>query len=392
MQFKVIKKDKKTKARVGILETPHGSVETPAFIPVATQATIKGLSSDEMKDLGAQIMICNTYHLMLRPGADLVKKMGGLHKFMNWGGTLMTDSGGFQAFSLGFGMTDKVGKVLRQDQNKLVNADIFGKNKLARITEEGVKFNSHLDGSLHNLTPEYSMEIQNKLGADLIYVLDECTSPLADYDYTKKSIERTLRWAKRSQEAHQNKNQTLFGIVQGGVYPDLRKKSAKDIAGLGFEGFGIGGSFGEKQMPKIVRAVNEILPEDKPRHLLGIGEVEDIILAIEQGVDMFDCVTPTRYGRHGLALTSEGKVNLFLAKFRQDKRTLDKNCDCWVCKTYTRAYLAHLLRAGEINGLRFLTYHNLSFMINLFVSIRDAISKGQYNNFKKKLLKKWQIQ
>jgi len=392
MKFSVVSKDKKTNARVGVLETPNGVLNTPAFLSVATLASIKGLDTFEMRDIGAEIIICNTYHLMLRPGADLIKKIGGLHKFMNWEGALMTDSGGYQAFSLGFGMTDKVGKVVnenRQSKKSTTEKNQSQNTKLAKITEDGVKFNSHIDGSLHNLTPEYSMEIQNKLGADLIYVLDECTSPLADYEYTKQSIARTLRWAKRSQEAHKNNKQTLFGIVQGGVYQGLRKQSAKEISNLGFEGYGIGGSFGGKQMPKIVESVISILPEEKPKHLLGIGEIDDILLAVERGVDMFDCVTPTRYGRHGVVLTISGKLNIFLSKYKSDKSPLDKKCSCLVCQRYTRAYLAHLCRSGEINGLRFLTYHNIFFMIQLFEAIRKSIQENKFEKLKNNIIKKW---
>lgn len=389
MKFSIIFKDKHSRARIGVMQVPSGMVSTPAFVPVATQAVIKGLSSEQMKELGTQIMIANTYHLMLRPGADLVKKMGGLHKFMNWQGALMTDSGGFQVFSLGSAFGQSVSKVAKKN-NFLSDVKIKSDIKpLAKISEQGVEFCSHIDGAKHFLTPELSIEIQNKLGADIIFALDECTSPMAGKKRSAEALGRTTRWAIRSLEAHQNKKQTLFGIVQGGIYNDLRARSAKEILKLGFEGFGIGGSFGENQMAKITRLVNDILPQAKPKHLLGIGEVGDIILAVEQGIDLFDCVTPTRYGRHGLAMTSLGRLNINLAKFSRDKSPIDKNCGCGVCRNYSRAYIRHLFSVGELNGPIFLTQHNIFYIMNLFKEIRESIKAEKFLNFKNKILKQW---
>ena len=399
--FKTTKKDKKSRARIGIITTLHGKIKTPAFMPVATAGAIKGLTTNEMKELGADILLSNTYHLWLRPGEKIVKKFGGLHKFMNWDGPIITDSGGFQAFSLGYGLEENVGKI------NLGNR--FSKNskgkKLAKITERGVKFKSHIDGKSLFLTPEKAIEIQHDLGSDIILVLDECTSPLASYEYTRDSIERSHKWELRSLKKHKSlkkKNKTknvIFGIVQGGKFNDLRKKSAQFVNSQDFDGFAIGGSFGDsygqtkKEMWNILEVVMSELDEKKPRHLLGIGGVDDLFECIERGVDMFDCVSPTRLARQGfLYLSSKSggnaknkwRIQIKNAKFKLDKNPIDKNCKCPTCQNYSRGYLNHLFKAGEILGIKLATYHNLYFILNLMKEIRKSLENGEFERLKKK--------
>ncbi|MDP3901500.1 MAG: tRNA guanosine(34) transglycosylase Tgt [bacterium] len=381
MNFRILKKAKRGYGRLGVIETDHGVIHTPSFVPVGTQATVKGLTVDQLRSLGTESVLCNTYHLYLRPGDKTVKKMGGLHKFMNWDRPIWTDSGGFQAFSLGAAIEHGVGKIASifpgRNQKDVGEKERVIKDGLTRITEDGVEFRSHLDGSKHLFTPEKSMEIQENLGADIIFAFDECTSPLHDYQYTKKSMERTHRWAKRSLVAHKQKEkkQSLFGIVQGGAYKDLREISAQFIGSLSFPGFGIGGSLGKskKDMYKVLEWTMPHLPEDKPRHLLGIGSPEDIYECVKRGVDTFDCVLPTRLGRNGNALLSGENLNIKSGRYLKDKKPIDKKCKCYTCQNHTRAYVSHLFRANEMLGPILTTIHNLFFMEELMKGIRKSI-------------------
>src|SRR3990167_2555710 len=378
--LKIIKKSKKSAARLGILKTSHGLIHTPAFLPCATQATVKSLIPEEIKEIGFEGVLCNTYHLYLRPGEKIIKKLGGLHKFMNWPGPIATDSGGVQGFSLGFGLEQRVGKVLKEkDENNLEQEKIKGQQaKLAQIDKNGVSFTSHLDGSIHRFTPEKSIRIQEDLGADIIFAFDECTSPLASYGYTKKAMLRTHLWAKRCLRVKEKKGQLLFGIVQGGPFKDLRKESARFIGSLPFEGIGIGGSFGQEEMKKTLDWIRPYLPENKPRHLLGIGYLKDLREAIKRGMDLFDCVYPTRLARHGNFLTNKGEMNIFKAVYRLDKTPIMKNCACYTCQNFSRAYLHHLFKAGEILGSRLATFHNLWLMRQFIEEIKQAIKENKF--------------
>ena len=377
MQFKIIKKSKKSRARLGVIKTTHGVIETPAFVPVATQGTVKALDSEETLKTKTQLLIANTYHLHLRPGEKTVKASGQLHKYMNWKKPLMTDSGGFQVFSLGFGKDLGVGKILNGNGSKeIVKEGQQPKN--IKITEDGVWFNSYIDGRRIFLGPKESIKIQENLGADIILAFDECPPPNADYEYNKKSMERTHRWAKVCLGAKKSK-QALYGIVQGGKFKDLRIESARFISSLPFDGFAIGGEFGDdkKTMVKMLEWVTKELPENKPRHLLGIGQLEDIEKIIKKGVDTFDCTVPTHYARHGQAFTSHGKLDLKKASFLKDKKPLDKNCSCFVCRNYTRSYLSHLFKAHEITPLNLLTFHNLYYFNKYVEKIRTDIKNGK---------------
>lgn len=402
--FEIIKKSKKSKARAGIIRTPHGEIHTPAFIPVATQATVKGITVEQLKEMGIESILANTYHLYLRPGDKVVKRFGGLHEFMGWNKPLFTDSGGYQVFSLGAGIEHGVGKIASifpseprrgerrpelvegQPLKKPPVTPSFRRNKnqyclpAAKITEDGVYFRSHLDGSQHFIGPEESMKIQENLGADIIFAFDECTSPLHDYKYTKNSMERTHRWAIRSLKAHKRKDQALFGIVQGGAYRDLRIKSTKFISKLDFSGFGIGGSLGKskKDMHRVLGWTVPLLPDKKPRHLLGIGSMEDILMAVKKGIDTFDCVIPTRLGRNGTALTGQGNLHLRAAKNKLDRNPIEKNCGCYTCGHFARYYLNHLFRAGEMLGPILATIHNLWFMESLMKDIRQRILDSKF--------------
>lgn len=371
MFFKIIKKHSKSKARLGIIETKHGIINTPAFFPVATKATIKGLTPEQIKEIGFKAILANTYHLYLQPGNEKIKKLGGLHKFMNWSGPIATDSGGYQVFSLG---CHKTGKVLKE------NNDIYGykqKAKLVKIDRDGVDFTSHLDGSLHRFTPEKSIKIQEDLGADIIFAFDECTSPLADYDYTKKSMKITHQWAERCLKARKRKDQFLFGIVQGGPFKDLRKESAKYISNLNFDGIGIGGSFGQNEMKKTLDWVIPHLAENKPRHLLGIGYLNDLKEAVKRGIDLFDCVYPTRLGRHGVVLTDKGEMSISKKIYQLDKKPIMNKCNCYVCQNFSRAYLHHLFKANEMLGPQLATYHNLHFIFQFMEKIREGIKNDK---------------
>ena len=367
--YEFIKRDAKCKARRGIIHTPHGDVQTPVFMPVGTQGTVKAMKPEDVTKLGhegASILLGNTYHLYLRPGHELVKAAGGLHKFMNWNGAILTDSGGFQVFSLG---------------------------KLRKITEEGVKFRSYIDGSSHMFTPENSIEIQNALGADIIMAFDECAPPDADYKYIKESQARTTRWLKRCVEAHKNtENQSLFGIMQGGFFEDLRRESAEEIVALDLPGYAIGGiSVGEPK-EKYVGVLDyavDFLPEDKPRYVMGIGTPDYILEAVEHGVDMFDCVEPTRLARHGMAMTSHGRIGLDKGRFKEDFGPVDPECDCYVCRNYTRAYVHHLVKENEILGSMLLSEHNLYFLVRLAEEIRKAIEEDRFLEFKMEFLDKY---
>lgn len=387
MDFRIIKQSQKSGARLGILKTAHGEIETPALIPVATNAAVKAVSPEEAFAAGSRMLICNTYHLHLKPGEEAVKKTGGLHKFMNWPRPLMTDSGGFQVFSLGFGKDFGIQKVIRGKREENV---VHGQQpRLLKITDAGVEFTSFIDGRKIFLNPKISIGIQQKLGADIMFAFDECPPPNANYEYVKKSMERTHKWAVESLNATcdmrhgkslKDKNkQALFGIVQGGRYKDLRQESAKFIGSLPFDGFGVGGEFGESknQMVKMINWVLDVLPREKPAHLLGIGHPEDIVKVIKAGVDTFDCVVPTRYARHGIAFTSAGRLDMSKQNFLRDRKPLDKKCDCEICAKYSRSYLAHLFRAREINGLRFLTMHNLFYFHEMVRKIREEIKKGR---------------
>lgn len=381
-KFTIQQKDSKSKARVGKIITAHGTIDTPAFTPVGTKATVKGLTPQDLKECGVQILFGNTYHLHLRPGEDIVQKFGGLGKFMSWEGPTITDSGGFQVFSLG----QKKIKVFEDEEETEVN--------IVNITEEGVKFRSHIDGSPHMFTPEKSIEIQKKLGADLILVFDECAPHPSTQEYTKEAMVRTHNWALRSLAAAGNK-QALYGIIQGGIYKDLREKSAQFIANLPFDGIAIGGvSVGEskKEMRDVLDWTWPYLPENKPRHLLGIGEIDDIFDAVSFGMDTFDCVIPTRFGRYGIVFVSppegsvKNKFRLHISKvaYAKEKGPLDKNCSCYTCKNFTRAYIHHLFRAGELLAYRLASYHNVYFLNNLTKQIRESILEGRFDRLKKK--------
>lgn len=387
--FKVIAKDKKSKARVGKITTAHGIIETPSFVAVGTKATVRGLSPKDLKEAGVQIFFGNTYHLHLRPGEDLVKDFGGLGKFMSWDGPTITDSGGFQVFSLG----QKKIKILQEDKEA----------NLVKITEDGVVFRSHIDGSEHTFTPEVSIEIQKKLGADIILCFDECAPHPSTYEYAREAMERTHCWAVRSLKAFVGKQfypwqQGLYGITQGGVYKDLRKESAKFISSLDFDGIAIGGvSVGEskKQMRDVLDWTMSLLPEEKPRHLLGIGEIDDIFDVIEREIDTFDCVIPTRFGRYGIVFVSPPEGNL-KNKFRielnksfyaKDPSPLSRDCLCYVCCNFTRAYIHHLFRAQELLAYRLASYHNMFFINNLVKKIRESILEERFQDLKNEWLK-----
>ena len=367
VKYELLHKDKFTNARYGTIETNYGKYETPIFMPVGTQATVKTLDYNEIKEIKAGIILSNTYHLWLRPGEDIIDKAGGLHKFMHYDGPILTDSGGFQVFSLA---------------------------KPKDITEEGVTFKSHINGEKLFLTPEKSIEIQNKLDSDIAMSFDECIPYPATYEYCKNSIERTLRWAKRGKDAFNNERQSLFGIVQGGEYKDLREYSAKETVKMNFDGYAIGGtSVGEDKetMYKMIDYSIKYLPEDKPRYLMGVGEPFDLFEGVERGVDMFDCVHPTRLARHGHAFTKYGKINLRNAKYKEDFTPIDTSCDCKCCQNYTKAYIRHLLVSQETLGQRLLSVHNLRFLIRIMENIRESIKEDRFLEYKKEFMNNYQV-
>lgn len=399
LQFDIQQRDAKTRARVGVIHTAHGDIETPAFMPVATQATVKGLTAQDLYALDAQLIICNTYHLALRPGAEQIAQLGGLHAFMNWQRPISTDSGGFQVFSLGAAIRDGVGKI----------ADIFpdeargeieikgDRTPLNKIDNDGVTFNSHLDGSRIRLTPERSMQLQHQLGADFILAFDECTSPLDTYEYTREALGRTHRWAERCLTQHaqtKREYQNLFGIVQGGAYRDLREESARVIGGLPFEGLAIGGSLGKSKndMHAILEWTIPLLPDNKPRHLLGIGEIEDIVNGVERGIDLFDCAAPTRWARNGALIVSpeiaqrdeikNNRLTIANARYALDPAPIDATCECVTCKNYSRAYLHHLHRAQELSYYRLATIHNLHLMLRFMEQTRAALREKRWTEFR----------
>ena len=366
IKYNLLKTEKNTKARLGKLETNYGICDTPMFMPVGTRATIKLLSPEEVKEAGSGIILANTYHLWLRPGEDLVEKAGGLHKFMNYDGPILTDSGGYQVFSLA---------------------------NPKDITEEGVMFKSHIDGSKLFLTPEKSIQIQNKLDSDIAMSFDECPPASASYEYMKNSIERTIRWAKRGKDVHSNERQSLFGIVQGGAYEDLRKWSAIETVKLDFDGYSIGGvaNDGESKedMYKAIEYSTPYLPEDKVRYLMGVGDPIDIIEGVIRGIDIFDCVLPTRIARHGNAFTRCGKINLKNAKWREDFTPIEENCDCYACKNYTKAYIRHLINVDESFGARLLSIHNIRFLIKLTEDLREAIKNDNILEYRQEFIDKY---
>lgn len=366
IKYRLIKKEKHTGARLGEIITPHGTFPTPMFMPVGTQATVKAMAPEELDAMGANIILSNTYHLWLRPGEDLVKQAGGLHQFMNWKKGILTDSGGFQVFSLA---------------------------KLRDITEEGVHFKSHLDGRALFLSPEKAIQIENALGADIMMSFDECPPFFESYDYIKKSVARTSRWAERGLKAHQNPTtQGLFGIVQGGGHQDLRKQSAQDLVSLDFPGYSIGGlSVGEskEEMNRVLEFTTPMLPETKPRYLMGVGSPDALIDGVIRGVDMFDCVLPTRIARNGTCMTSQGRLVVKNAKYARDFSPIDPKCHCYTCRNYTRAYVRHLFKADETFGLRLTSYHNLYFLLNLMRQVRQAILDDNLLEFKESFFEEY---
>ena len=428
-----IEKKRKGLARAGKIETMHGTINTPAFVVVGTKATVKALTTEQVRELGAEVVLANTYHLYLQPGHERIQKAGGLHNFMNWRGPTMTDSGGFQAFSLGSAFGKGLSKISSnsnvfthkgstfvqgaQRSNLCVEGvggvgvgvgggvgeggglegDVEQKGEegvsavlaeevspLATITENGVEFKSIIDGSRHFFSPEKSIQIQQAIGADIIFAFDECTSPHASHAYQKEAMDRTHRWAERSLSHHKigATSQSLFGIVQGGRFEDLRKESARIIGEMDFDGFGIGGSFTKEDMYSAVGWVNSILPEEKPRHLLGIGEPSDLFGAVENGCDLFDCVAPTRMARNGTLHTKYGRINITNAKFTDDYSPVDSECECYTCRNYTRSYVAHLFRSKEILASTLASIHNLYFIINLVKKMRAAIFEDTFDAFK----------
>lgn len=424
MEFRIEKKLKNNLGRVGVLKTPHGEIHTPAFVAVGTKATIKSLNVEQVKDTGTEVVLGNTYHLYLQPGDEIVRDAGGMGKFMNWQGPTMTDSGGFQVFSLGVAYGKDISKITKVTDPSLLIPERFDDSdapRLAKIGQDGVSFKSHLDGSIHYITPEKSIQIQHNLGADIIFAFDECTSPTENIQYQEEALERTHRWAERCLVEHNRlKSESssnfsslrppqstgrdpqeqkiertfafpaLFGIVQGGRDENLRKKSAEFIGAMDFDGFGIGGSFAKEDMSSAVKWVNEILPEEKPRHLLGIGEPEDLFMGIENGVDLFDCVLPTRLGRNGTIYTKIGKIIITNTKYRNDFSSIEKDCECYTCKNYTRSYVAHLFHGKEMLAGTLASIHNLYFIVNLVKKIRQSILDDNFFEFKKEFLKEYQ--
>lgn len=420
---KMSEKAPESLARAGVISTAHGDIETPAFVTVGTKATVKGITPEMLASTGAEVMLANTYHLYLQPGHELMRKAGGLGKFSNWPGPTMTDSGGFQAFSLGAAFGKDLGKLVkgkgRVDEiqlSEVTDTALAAKKtnggrdssiaedgsalKPAQIDENGVMFRSVIDGSAHYFSPEKSIEIQHDIGADMIFAFDECTSPTETFAYQRQSLDRTHRWAKQCLQYHHSKDnaerQALFGVLQGGRHEELRKESAQVLSAMkvtdrngieqGFDGFGIGGSFAKEDMSSAVAWVNSVLPEDKPRHLLGIGEPEDLFMAVEQGCDLFDCVIPTRNGRTGTVFTKYGKVNIGNAKYRDDLGPIDEGCGCYACANYSRAYVAHLFHAKEMLAGTLASVHNLYFLINLVKEMRRAILEDRFVDFKNKFL------
>ena len=368
LTFELIKKDKYSNARLGIIHTAHGDIPTPIFMPVGTLGTVKSMSVDELKEMEAKIILGNTYHLYLKPGMEIMRNAGGLHKFMNWDRPILTDSGGFQVFSL---------------------------SGMRKISENGVEFRSHIDGSKHFFTPEKSISIQNDIHSDIMMSFDECVDARADYDYVKKSMERTIRWAKRGLDYHKeysHPDQSLFGIVQGGMFKDLREKSLMETTAMDFDGFSIGGlSVGEtkEEMIDILKFTTPMLPYNKPRYNMGVGTPDYLFESFEAGIDMADCVLPTRMARHGTALTSKGRLVVKNASYKDDFTALDHHCDCYTCRNYSRAYIRHLVNVNEILGARLLSYHNLYFLLKMCENIRQAIMEDRFLEYKEEFYKNY---
>jgi len=395
--FKVNKELGGSLGRSGEITTPHGVIQTPAFIPVGTKATVKSVLPESMKDLGAQALLANAYHLYLQPGPELVDEAGGLGSFMNWPGPTFTDSGGFQVLSLGVGFK----KVIAMDTQTFRSDEVIADNKerLAHVDDDGVTFKSHLDGSMHRFTPEVSMQVQHQLGADIIFAFDECTTLHNTRSYQERSVERTRLWAKRCLVEHgkltasrsHRPYQALFGVLQGAQYEDLRRKAAKDLAalnedGITFDGFGLGGALDKEKLGTIVGWLCEELPRDKPRHLLGIGEPDDLFVGVENGADTFDCVAPSRQARTSAVMTQDGRVNLTNNKYQRQFSPIDETCDCYTCANYTAAYVSHLFRSKEMSAATLATIHNERFIVRLVDQMRTAINSGDFFDFKKEFL------
>lgn len=378
--------------RTGVINTPHGAIPTPAFIPVGTKATVKAVLPESVTDIGAQAVLANAYHLYLQPGPDVIDEAGGVGEFMNWSGPTFTDSGGFQVLSLGVGFK----KVLAMDADTVQADDVMAENKdrLALVDDDGVTFKSHLDGSMHRFTPEVSMLVQHQIGADIIFAFDECTTLLNTREYQERSLDRTYEWAQRCIAEHERLTkershrpyQMLFGVVQGAQYEDLRRKAARDLSQLNFDGFGIGGALDKNELGTIVRWVNEELPVDKPRHLLGIGEPDDLFVGVENGADTFDCVAPARIARTGTIFSKNGRVNITIAAYRKDFSPVEEGCPCYTCSNYTKAYLNHLFRAKEMLASTLATIHNEYFIVALVAKMRETIIDGSFQDFKTEFL------
>lgn len=394
LSFSIEKKFGKL-ARAGVIHTPHGDIHTPAFIPVGTKATVRALTPDMVRDLGAEAVLANTYHLYMQPGEGVVRKMGGLHTMMGWQGPTMTDSGGFQVFSLGAGYGKNISKVLKEAPAVplIPHVKEDAQPSLVEIDYDGAAFKSPSDGTVHYITPERSIEIQHTIGADIIFAFDECTSPTESRSYQREALDRTHRWGKRSLEYHRSKEnserQALFGIVQGGRFEDLRKESASVIGAMDFDGFGIGGSFDKQDLHTAVRWVNEVLPEDKPRHLLGIGEPEDMFEGVLNGCDTFDCVAPTRLARHGTLYTHTGKIHIANAEYIEDMNPIENDCACYTCKNYSRAYLCHLHKSREMLGPMLCSIHNVYFIVHLVKNMREAILQDTFEKYRDDFLAKY---
>ena len=395
--FKVNKELGGSLGRSGEISTPHGVIQTPAFIPVGTKATVKSVLPESMKDLGAQALLANAYHLYLQPGPELVDEAGGLGSFMNWPGPTFTDSGGFQVLSLGVGFK----KVIAMDTQTFRSDEVIADNKerLAHVDDDGVTFKSHLDGSMHRFTPEVSMQVQHQLGADIIFAFDECTTLHNTRSYQERSVERTRLWAKRCLVEHgkltasrsHRPYQALFGVLQGAQYEDLRRMAAKDLAalnedGITFDGFGLGGALDKEKLGTIVGWLCEELPRDKPRHLLGIGEPDDLFVGVENGADTFDCVAPSRQARTSAVMTLDGRVNLTNNKYQRQFSPIDDKCDCYTCANYTAAYVSHLFRSKEMSAATLATIHNERFIVRLVDQMRTSINNGDFFDFKKEFL------
>lgn len=399
LSFSINKELDGTLARTGVIETPHGIIRTPAFIVGGTNATVKTLNPEQVSELGGQSVLANTYHLMLRPGADVVAEAGGIHKFMNWDKPIFTDSGGFQVFSLGMAYKKGIDATSHSEKGDASQA-VHSVSQLAKVTDEGVYFRSHLSGEKLFLNPEISMELQHAIGADIHVSFDELTSPLAGRDYIKKAMDRTHAWADRSLKRHQELNdehlargenpQALYGVVQGAREEDFRKESASFLGQRDFDGYGIGGVFGPNEISSVITWINEILPREKPRHLLGLGsQPADLFLGVQYGIDTFDCVAPTRQARNGAIFTYDGRINIKNGCFKHDFTPIDKDCDCYACRNYTRAYVHHLFRAGEVLGLTLASIHNERFVVRTVDCIRESIENDNFFEYKKDFLERY---